>query len=39
MTQAGTGLLAAIVRASLRHRGVAVALAALSAAYGGFVFQ
>jgi CzcA family heavy metal efflux pump len=33
------GLLAAIVRASLRYRGVALALAALLAVYGAFVFQ
>lgn len=39
MTSATSGLLAAIVRASLRYRGVAVALAALLAAYGAFVFQ
>ncbi|MFY2021959.1 efflux RND transporter permease subunit [Achromobacter dolens] len=34
-----SGLLAAIVRASLRYRGVALALAALLAVYGAFVFQ
>ncbi|HDR9282859.1 efflux RND transporter permease subunit [Burkholderia vietnamiensis] len=32
-------MLAAIVRASLRYRGVALALAALLAVYGAFVFQ
>jgi CzcA family heavy metal efflux pump len=39
MTPTPSGLLAAIVRASLRFRGVTVALAALLAAYGVFVFQ
>lgn len=34
-----TGPLAAIVRASLRHRGVAMALAVLFVVYGAFVFQ
>lgn len=34
-----SGPLAAIVRASLRYRGVALALAALLAVYGAFVFQ
>lgn len=34
-----TGPLSAIIRASLRHRGVAMALAVLLAVYGAFVFQ
>lgn len=34
-----TGPLAAIIRASLRHRGVVMVLAVLLAAYGAFVFQ
>ncbi|RTL28305.1 MAG: efflux RND transporter permease subunit [Burkholderiales bacterium] len=39
MKDAPSGLLAAIVRASLRHRGVISAMAALLAAFGTFVLQ
>lgn len=39
MTATPSGWLASMVRLSLRHRGVVVALAALLAAYAAFVFQ
>lgn len=39
MNNSPSGLLAAITRASLRYRGVAMALAALLTAYGIFVFH